>query len=189
MAKQGADKMTVLEIGENKLIINLTHTEVLCCFASYERLHSLSGNVKAAVSTLIEGVAESHRILKGGKITAQIRVLENNGCEITVTRKKPARKSEEKIYIMDFNSNEALTGAIILLYSRSFSKRLRSSLCKIPEGYRLFVSAKNRKLLSGTDEFYSHLAVATDTVNYSGKILIEEKAIEKYGKIFYRDFK
>ena len=181
--------MTVLEIGENKLIINLTHTEVLCCFSSYERLNSLSGNVKAAVSTLIEGVAENHRILKGGKITAQIKVLENKGCEITVTRKKPSRKSEEKTYIMDFSSNEALTGAVLLLYSRPYTKKLSSAICKISSGYRLFVSAKNRSLLAGTDEFYNRLAVMDGNFRDSSKPLIAEMAIEKYGKIFYRDLR
>lgn len=181
--------MTVLEIGENKLIINLTHTEVLCCFSSYERLNSLSGNVKAAVSTLIEGVAENHRILKGGRITAQIKVLENRGCEITVIRKKPTRKSETKTYIMDFSSNEDLTMAILLLYSRPYTKKLASAIYKIPSGYRLSISAKSREILAGTDEFYTRLSVFDENFEEHSTPLIPEKAIEKYGKIFYRDLR
>lgn len=181
--------MTVLEISESKLIISLTHTEVLCCFDSYERLSSMTGCVKAAVSSLIEGVTDSHRFLKGGRITAHIKVIKNKGCEITVTGKKPVRKNEGKIYIMDFASNEALTGAVILLYSRSFSKKLESSIYKIPEGYRLLIRAKNRNLLSGTDEFYNRLQISDGEITTVGKPLILEKAIEKYGKVFYRDFK
>ena len=177
--------MTVLEIGENKLIINLTHTEVVCCFDSYERLSTLSGSVKTAVSALIESVAQNHKPFKNGRVTAQIKVVKNNGCEITLTMRRPTRKSPYKYYSLDFSDSEAMTGAIIHLYRKSLCRKMQSFLYKAPFGYRLTLRAKSRESIAGADEFYQRLTVFETYEAPEGYIpLIAENAIEKYGKIF-----
>lgn len=174
--------MTVLELSANKLLISLTHTEVLCCFYSYERLNSLSGSVKTAINLLILGVADESRLKKGLPLSAKIKIINNNGCKITVTQKEPSKKRIYKTYAFDFACNEDLTSAIIMLYRRNTSRRLFSSIYKIDTGYRLVIKTKNPSALYGTDEFYDKLTLNDYTEN--GKLLMYGNAILKYGKIF-----
>ena len=176
--------MTVLELGTNKLLISLTHTEVLCCFYSYERLNSLSNSVKTAINLLILGIADESRLKKGLPLSAKIKIMNNNGCKITVTQKEPISKRVYRTYALDFACNEDLTQTIIMLYRRNFAKRLFSSIYKTETGYRLIIKTKNPSALYGTDEFYQKLTVLNDEYTESGKLLLYGNAIFKYGKIF-----
>jgi hypothetical protein len=181
---QGGVILTVLELDNKKLLISLTHIEVLSCFYSYERLNSLSHSVKMAISLLILGVADQSNIKKGIPLSAKIKVLDNRGCEITVTPKETERKRKYKTYQLDFACNEDLTGTIIMLYRRPNAKRLFSSIYKTENGYRLIIKTKNPSALYGTDEFYRKLTVFSNEYTESGKLLLYGNAILKYGKIF-----
>lgn len=176
--------MTVLELDSSKLIISLTHTEVLCCFYSYERLNSLSHSVKTAINLLIHGVANNSNFKKGLPLSAKIKIINNNGCKITVTPKEPVRKKTLKIYALDFACNEDLTRTIILLYRRLAARRLFSSIYKTEKGYRLIIKTKNPSALYGADEFYENLALLNEDTSETGKLLMYGNAILKYGKIF-----
>lgn len=181
--------MTVSQISENQIKVILTNTEVLGCFGAYERLYTMSDSIKSALNALVrEIIADYGFIHKNCKVLARIKARKHIGCEITLSAVKRRSQQYETPLTFEFGGCEELTQGILRLYSIRENRRLKSSLYRLNDNFRLIIIAnKTLEHFFMMNEFCRRIsdceAVAEYTKEY-GKLIIENNAIEKYGSAF-----
>lgn len=183
--------MTVLHIDRNRIKVILTDTEVISCFGAYERLCTMSGSIKSALNALLRDIITDYRrTCNKCKIVANIRAKKNCGCEITLSAVGTRHSQEEKEYIYDFADTEDLTRAILQLYRQRGMRSIKSSLYKMPRGFRLLIkSGKSRDSFFVLNEFCLKSSCSHTEAEYTrehGKPLITETAVKKYGSVFFK---
>ena len=80
----GGKTMTVLKIGQKKLKITLTDSEVLSFFGAYERLNAATSETRLTVGLLLKESLSEYETELDGDLLVEIRARENAGCVITV---------------------------------------------------------------------------------------------------------
>lgn len=188
--------MTVRKVGESSLKISLTDKEVLSYFGAYEKIGSMSGGVKLIVSAMLDDILDDYGFTGNDKkLLVEMRAKVNYGCEITVTiieEKSRRMKSESKDYLFEFSGSESLIVGMMYLYRNRKDRRLKSSLYKMPNTYRLIIcSTTYRDTFLKMNEFCIRQSDSPYEAAYTeeyGDLLIEENAIEKFGTAFSKYF-
>lgn len=184
--------MTVSELGENKIRVSLTDTEVLCCFGNYERLFQMTDAIKSAFNALLIDIIKKHSSVLGkGRVIVQIKAQKSLGCEIILTCAIPKRKLLKKEILLEFSDSESLIHFILYLYRKKRYYRLLSSVYKLKNSYFLIISHRNcNELLYSAKEFCRKITEGGNKAEFIkeyGKPIILNNAIEEFGKYFSKE--
>ena len=175
--------MTVLQLEKDKFKIILTHTEVILCFGSYERLKGMGINVRAAIKTLVSDI-----VFEKGEppVRAAVTVAskEDLGAHIFLILK---RKTPEKT-VVHFNDGNALADAMIILYKRGITTPC--SLYKMEKGYRIVLNEPVDSLyvINEFARFIKGSYILAENTDEYGKLLIRDNAIERLAVPFLKRF-
>lgn len=178
--------MTVYNTNIDEIKIILTHTEVIACFGSYEKLTLMGDNIKSSLSLLVSEVTKSRiKNIKDYEIKGQIVARKNYGCRIILKLTKITEHiPTHDIY--SFKNSENLIAAIKTVFLNTDAK---SDLYLMPDGYRLIINDCNNLMPpfeSGIETTNSPIALAF-TKEY-GKPLILKNALFKLKKAFIKGF-
>ena len=173
--------MTVLQLEKDKYKIILTHTEVILCFGSYERLKAMGINVRAAIKTLVSDI-----IFEKGEIPIRAAVTvaskEALGAHIFLTLK---RRILEKT-VVHFDNSNALADAMIILYKKGI--RADCSLYKMEKGYRIVLiePVDSLYVINEFSIFIKTSEILAEKTSEYGQLLIKDNAIERFATPFLK---
>lgn len=178
--------MTVYNQSLDEIKIILTHTEVIACFGSYEKLTLMGENIKSSLSLLISEVTKDKiKNPKDYEIKGQIIAKKNFGCKIVLKLSKiETLETLTAVYL--FENSEKLISGIKILFANSTPL---SDLYLMPDGYRLIT--RNFKLKFPAKEFELNFSNSPIHIAYTleyGKPLILNNAVSKLRKTFIKDF-
>ena len=178
--------MTVYKIGQKKLEITLTDSEVISFFGTYGSLTSVSGEARLNVGLLLKQSLLEYDTELSGNLLVVIKAREKAGCIITVSPAgSPRRNAEGSPIMFEFSDTDALIGGAIRLFrSRIY---IKSSLYKMPRTYRLIITPRGNSDLFFMNEFCSHKSDSKSEIAYTaeyGELLCDKNAVEKIGKAF-----
>lgn len=178
--------MTVYNESHDEIKIILTHTEVIACFGSYEKLTLMSDNIKTSLTLLISEVTKD--LIKNPKdyeIKGQIVARKNFGCRILLKLSKPQKTAFSPI-IYIFSDSESLIYAIKTAFAKT---KAQSDLYLMDSGYRLTVKNCRPKIFPQEFGFKSQSGeIALAYTEEYGKPLILNDAIYRLQKTFIKDF-
>lgn len=179
--------MTVSKINSQAIRVVLTHTEVLSCFGTYERLFLMNDSTKQVLTALLrEIITENGDIYRNGRILARVRAQRDNGCEIVLSPLNAGETRDAKEYVASFPDSESLTQALLMLYSRH-AVCTESSLYKCDCGYRLILSSCDEDIKPLLNEFcpaVSCSALEAEAVREYCLPITANGVIQKYGAAF-----
>lgn len=177
--------MTVYKPSRDEIKIILTHTEVIACFGSYEKLTLMGENIKASLSALISEVTKDEiKNPKDYEIKGQITAKKNFGCRIILKLYKFTKK-EVSHTIYSFSKSEHLIFAVKTAFARAESAQ--SDLYLMPDGYRLVVKNCEYKILPEEFGFKAETGeIALAHTEEYGKLLILNNAISCLKKAFLK---
>ncbi|MBR6509851.1 MAG: adaptor protein MecA [Clostridia bacterium] len=171
--------MTVYEIHKNKFKIKLSDTEVLALFGSYTKLFEMKKETKILINLLLKDILSKRKQnFKNGKISADLKVIKNFGCEIYIVCSEAI---EIKTTAFRFKSFENLINGIKALKETKFE----SSLYKYNGFYYLMADNENLSYL--INDFYSYKTrsyIFLEKVKEYGKMIIEENAAQILAETF-----
>lgn len=171
--------MTVYEIHKNRLKIKLSDTEVLALFGSYTKLFEMKKETKILISLLLKDIlAKRNKGFKNGKISADLKVIKNFGCEIYIFC---SEEPKSQAAVFEFKSFENLIGGIKVLKETE----TESSLYKYNNCYYLI--ADNGISDFPINDFYSFRTesyVFLEKVKEYGKMIIKENAVKLLAETF-----
>lgn len=171
--------MTVYEIHKNKFKIKLSDTEVLALFGSYTKLFEMKKETKILINLLLKDILSKRKQnFKNGKISADLKVIKNFGCEIYIVCNEAI---EIKTTAFSFKSFENLINGIKALKETKFE----SSLYKYNGFYYLMADNENLSYL--INDFYSYKTrsyIFLEKVKEYGKMIIEENAAQILAETF-----
>lgn len=178
--------MTVLKIGQKKLKITLTDSEVLSFFGAYERLNAATSEARLTVCLLLKESLAEYETELDGDLLVEIKARENAGCVITVSpADSDRRKSVSVIRTLEFADSSALiSGAVRLYKSRP---RIISSLYKMSGSYRLLIRQRTDGDFFFMNEFclrQSDSPIEAEYTKEHGRLITENNAVEKIGRAF-----
>lgn len=176
------DGLTVLKVEKEKYKIILTHTEVILCFGSYEKLKGMGVNVRAAIKTLISDIIYENEKLYTTKVLVTVSSKENVGAQIFVNLKEKSICDT----VVCFENGDALIEAAIILYKNGLCKE--SGLYKTKKGYQLILKEPSESLFV-INEFAKNIKssnILAESVKEYGKIILEENAVEKLARAFLK---
>ncbi|MBR7133095.1 MAG: hypothetical protein IKD04_06130 [Clostridia bacterium] len=179
--------MTVSKINSEAIRVVLTHTEVLSCFGTYERLFLMNDGTKQVLTALLRDIISENRdIYQNRKILARVKAQRDNGCEIVLSALSVGEARMAKEYVASFPDSESLTQALLMLYScRTLCTE--SSLYKCDCGYRLILSSCDEAVGLLLNEFchaVSCSALEAEAVREYCKLIAENGVIQRYGAAF-----
>ena len=183
--------MNVAVPSRNKIVIHLTHIEVLTLFNNYENLLSMSRTTKLTLNQLLYDIIKKHgSYKKSSEISARIKIFYNGGCEIILNLSEPKPIYNGKKYLFGFSDSENLIGAVIPLYLSD--KNLKSHLYSFKSDYRLVLEniKVNNNLLFITEfcNFKSTNTVDLAITEEYGKLIVKNSAVNKLGSAFLKGF-
>ncbi|MGN0494536.1 MAG: adaptor protein MecA [Acutalibacteraceae bacterium] len=179
--------MTVLKIGQKKLKITLTDSEVLSFFGAYERLNAATSETRLTVGLLLRESLSEYETELDGDLLVEIRARENAGCVITVSSADSSkRKSVSTVRTLEFADSSSLISGAVRLYR--VRPRIRSSLYKMTGTYRLLISQRTDCDLFFMNEFclrQSDSPIEAEYTKEHGRLITENNAVEKIGRAFF----
>lgn len=184
--------MTVCRLGKNKMKISLTDSEMRIFFGGYSKIDYSDPKTRIALNMLLhEALPDNSFIDNKGKTMIEIKSVFEGGCEILLTRLNAAGRQQKRIYVFEFNKSEDMLLGITNLYSNRRTRHLHSSLYKMPKSFRLVITANDLSDVSERLNDYECTVYESDiaaayTDEY-GKLLIYGNAVERLGKIFFKD--
>ncbi len=179
--------MTVYNENLDEIKIILTHTEVIACFGSYEKLTLMGDNIKTSLSLLISEITRNKiKNPEDYEIKGKIIARKNFGCNIVLKLYKTERlKNLPTIFI--FKHSEDLIFAVKTVFS--FFKNVPSDLYLMPDGYRLVIKKSRFEIVPS--EFNINVKNSNIDLAFTeeyGKPLILNDAIYRLRKAFIKDF-
>lgn len=178
--------MTVLKIGQKKLKITLTDSEVLSFFGAYERLYAATNETRLTVSLLLRESLSEYETELDGDLLVEIRARENAGCVITVSSADSSkRKNVSTLKILEFADSSSLISGAVRLYK--IKPRIESSLYKMTGNYRLLINPRSDCDFFFMNEFclrQSDSLIEAEYTKEHGRLITENNAVEKIGRAF-----
>lgn len=178
--------MTVYKIGQKKLEITLSDSEVISFFGTYGRLTSVNKETRMTVGLILRESLLEYGTELDGNLLVVIKAKENFGCIITVSPADYSRRIKKSTQIIfEFSDTDALINGTVRLYK--CYAQINSSIYKMPKAYRLVITSRSDCDFFFMNEFCTRQSdsklEAAYTAEY-GKLICEKNAVEKIGKAF-----
>ena len=182
--------MQVSKLGDNKIQITLTHTEVICCFGAYEKLLRMSAKTKTAIKILISDIIEEYYGFSyNGEISADIKTHFHKGCIITLSPSKPIKNPKE--YLLYFENSEKLIEGTLALHRILRKKAYASSLYTLNNKYYILLSYSiEKRYIMPLRKFYNYIiedTIKTEYIKEHGKLITKKNAVSKIFSAFIRE--
>ncbi len=181
--------MTVLKAFSGQIKIILTDDEVLSLFGTYERLCSMTQEIKSTLNSVIKEIIKENLPHFGNKrLKAKLSAVIDCGCTVILTAAEP----QNTLNVFLFEGGDILLRAINCLQRQSDITEDKSSLYFFENKYALIIeSPKDHAEFLVLKEFALPLkedSLSGEVIKEYGRPLAIDNAIEIYSRATIKDF-